>query len=83
MRDDVRYPQVIPMVQAVLDTLRAGIAAEEAAASELAALADRMRGSQQGAAAAILTTSRNHAVKALALRGRRAALLAEYGLDAD
>ncbi|KQP30601.1 hypothetical protein ASF49_13945 [Methylobacterium sp. Leaf104] len=71
------------MVQAVLDTLRAGIATEEAAASELAALADTMRGSQHGTAAAILTTSRNHAIKALALRGRRAALLAEYGLDAD
>ena len=81
MRDEVRYPQVIPMVQAVLDTLRAGIAAEEAAASELAALADTMRDAQPETAAAILTTSRNHAIKALALRGRRAALLAEYGLE--
>ncbi len=70
------------MVQAVLDTLKAGIAAEEAAASELAALADTMRGAQPETATAFLTTSRNHAIKALALRGRRAALLAEYGLDA-
>lgn len=83
MRDEVRYPQVIPMVQAVLDTLQAGIAAEEAAASELAALADAMRDAQPATATAILTTSRHHAIKALALRGRRAALRAEYGLDSE
>jgi len=34
-------------------------------------------------ATALLKTSRNHAIGALALLGRRAALLAEYGLEPD
>ena len=83
MREEVRYPQVIPMVQAVLDTLAEGIASEESAATELARLADGMRDSQDLMAAALLRTSRGHAIKALALRGRRAALLAEYGLEPE
>ena len=42
MRDEVRYPQVIPMVQAVLDTLRAGIAADlERIYGEFPRLAER------------------------------------------
>lgn len=82
MRNDVRYPRLIPMVQAVLDTLQANIEAEEEAAAGFADLADPVHGSQSMVAAAIRTTGRNHAVKVLELRGRRAALLAEYGLEA-
>lgn len=83
MRNHVRYPQLIPMVQAVLDTLREGIEAEETAAAELAEQASLMRELRSTMAAALLDTSRNHAIRALVLRGRRAALLAEYGLEAD
>ena len=83
MRNDVQYPQLIPMVQAVLDTLQEGIASEETAAAELAELADVMRDSQSPTAAAVLGTGRKHAVRALELRGKRAALLAEYGLEPD
>lgn len=83
MRNSARSPQIIPMVQAVLDTLREGIESEEAAATELAGLADLLPDPQGATAAVLLTTRRGHAIKALELRGKRAALLAEYGLDSD
>ncbi|MCJ2046421.1 hypothetical protein MKK58_18055 [Methylobacterium sp. J-078] len=83
MRNGARDFQLIPMVQAVLDTLRESIASEEAAATELAELAHVTHDARSGMIDAIRSTGRRHAVRALELRGKRAALLAEYGLEPD
>ncbi|GJD72347.1 hypothetical protein [Methylobacterium goesingense] len=83
MRNSAGYSQLIPMVQAVLDTLQRSIALEEAAATDLAERAHLTPGSRSGMADALLATGRKHAIRALELRGKRAALLAEYGLEPD
>ncbi|WP_336487062.1 hypothetical protein [Methylobacterium nigriterrae] len=86
MRGDDRYARLIPTVRAVLDTMAHAIRAEECSASDMARLAHDVIGQSKEAAEAFAEASRQHAVKALAARGRRAALLAQYGLaalDAD
>ena len=80
MTTDVRYARLIPMVQAVLLTLDEGIVAEEVAAAEVACLARAMPDGQSVTASSLLDASRQHAVRALEMRGKRAALLTEYGL---
>ena len=83
MRNGAGYSQLIPIVQGVLDTLQKSIALEEAAATELAERAHVMPEFRGEITDALLATGRRHAIRALELRGKRAALLAEYGLEPD
>ena len=80
MTSDVRYARLIPMVQAVLVTLDEGIVADEARASELAGLAHAIADAESVMAVSLLRASRQITVRVLEMRGRRAALLAQYGL---
>ncbi len=81
MTPDVRYAHLIPMVQAVLVTLDQGITEEEACAAKLAGLAHTMADNQSLTASSLLRASRQLTVKVLEMRGKRAALLAQYGLE--
>lgn len=83
MQTDDRYGRLIPMVRAVLDTMDGAIAADERLAAELGRTARTLaRGCARGreGEANLLHESRQHAIRALEARGRRAALLAQYGL---
>jgi HPt (histidine-containing phosphotransfer) domain-containing protein len=80
MRTDDRYASLISMVRAVLETVEQAIAADEQSAVDMARLAHDVAGQPGGAAEAFAQASRHHAVRALAARGPRAALLAQYGL---
>lgn len=80
MTTDVRYPGLIPMVQAVLLTLDEGIVAEETFAADLARRGRAMPDDHGMTAASLLNASRRITVRALEMRGKRAALLAQYGL---
>ncbi|GJE42298.1 hypothetical protein [Methylobacterium soli] len=80
MRTDDRYARLIPMVRAVLETVEQSIAADERSAADMARLAHDVADQPGGAAETFAQVSRHHAVRALAGRGRRAALLVQYGL---
>ena len=82
MRADDRYASLIPMVRAVLETMEQAIAADERSAADMARLAHDVAGQPGGVGETFAQASRHHAVRALAARGRRAALLAQYGLAA-
>ncbi|MCJ2129349.1 hypothetical protein [Methylobacterium sp. E-045] len=81
MRTNVGYAQLIPMVQGVLDTLDSGIEAEQDAAAGLGNLARAMGNGQSEGEKALLQASRQHAIKAMQMRAKRAALLTQYGLS--
>lgn len=69
------------MVQGVLNTLDSGIAAEENAAAGLGRLARAMGDGQSEGEESLLQASRHHAIKAMQMRAKKAALLTQYGLS--
>ncbi|MHC2020228.1 hypothetical protein [Methylobacterium sp. CM6247] len=80
MGKNARYAQLIPMVRGVLEALDSGIEADEIASADLAGIAYALPGGQSEVATLLLHASRQLQVKALQMHGKRAALLAEYGL---